>query len=54
MVVAALSPHEAWRQPILRMIDTLIGIGVGIVFAIIAVKVWQRQHRALLRPEAQQ
>jgi len=25
MVVAALSPHDAWREPILRFADTVIG-----------------------------
>ena len=31
MVVAALSPHDAWEQPILRLVDTGIGVGVGFV-----------------------
>ena len=30
MVAAALSPHEAWHQPVLRLIDTVVGIGVGV------------------------
>jgi uncharacterized membrane protein YccC len=30
MVVAAISPDHAWRQPILRLFDTLIGVAVGI------------------------
>src|SRR5277367_1162365 len=30
MVVAALSPDHAWHQPILRFVDTLVGIAVGI------------------------
>ena len=30
MVVAGLSPQHAWSQPILRLVDTLIGIAVGI------------------------
>jgi uncharacterized membrane protein YgaE (UPF0421/DUF939 family) len=33
MVVAALSPHNAWRQPILRLIDTAVGVGVGVAVA---------------------
>ena len=33
MVVAGMSPQQAWRQPILRLIDTGIGILVGIVGA---------------------
>ena len=30
MVVAALSPHEAWEQPLLRLVDTVVGIAVGV------------------------
>ena len=30
MVVAAMDPHAAWRQPILRLIDTAIGVVVGV------------------------
>ena len=30
MVVAALSPHDAWQQPILRLGDTVVGIRVGL------------------------
>jgi uncharacterized membrane protein YgaE (UPF0421/DUF939 family) len=30
LVVAAISPGDAWQQPILRLIDTVIGISVGV------------------------
>jgi len=30
MVVAGMSPQDAWQQPLLRLVDTVIGIGVGI------------------------
>jgi uncharacterized membrane protein YccC len=30
MVVAQLSPHDAWRQPILRLVDTAVGVTVGV------------------------
>jgi uncharacterized membrane protein YgaE (UPF0421/DUF939 family) len=30
MVVAILSPKHAWTQPLLRLVDTAIGIGVGV------------------------
>jgi hypothetical protein len=33
MVVAGLSPHDAWRQPILRLADTIIGVAVGLAAA---------------------
>jgi uncharacterized membrane protein YgaE (UPF0421/DUF939 family) len=30
MVVAAMSPQDAWRQPLLRLGDTVVGITVGV------------------------
>lgn len=30
MVAAAISPQDAWQQPFLRLIDTIVGITVGI------------------------
>jgi uncharacterized membrane protein YgaE (UPF0421/DUF939 family) len=31
MVVAAMSPEDAWHQPLLRLADTVVGISVGVV-----------------------
>jgi uncharacterized membrane protein YccC len=42
MVVAGISPKHAWQQPILRSIDTAIGIGVGIAAARISLSVGSR------------
>jgi uncharacterized membrane protein YccC len=39
MVVAAVSPHQAWRQPILRFGDTVIGVAVGLAAAWIGLRV---------------
>ena len=30
MVVAAISPVDAWQQPVLRLADTMVGIAVGV------------------------
>jgi uncharacterized membrane protein YgaE (UPF0421/DUF939 family) len=30
MVVAAMSPTDAWQQPLLRLADTVVGIAVGV------------------------
>jgi len=30
MVVAAMSPVDAWQQPLLRLVDTIVGIAVGV------------------------
>jgi uncharacterized YccA/Bax inhibitor family protein len=38
MVVAAISPNHAWKQPILRMVDTIVGVAVGVVGARISPK----------------
>lgn len=29
MVVAGISPNQAWKQPILRLVDTIVGVAVG-------------------------
>lgn len=39
MVVVAVSPHQAWQQPILRFSDTVIGVSVGIIAAWIGLRV---------------
>ena len=31
MVVAASSPRQAWIQPVLRLVDTIVGVSVGVV-----------------------
>ncbi|NEU95252.1 FUSC family protein [Bradyrhizobium uaiense] len=30
MVVAAIDPHDSWRQPLLRLADTVVGISIGV------------------------
>jgi Zn-dependent protease len=45
MGVAALSPHDAWRQPILRFADTVIGVAVGVGAAWLSLR--------MLRPGTQ-
>jgi uncharacterized membrane protein YccC len=42
MVVAAISPQNAWEQPILRLVDTAIGIAVGIAASVIAYRIATR------------
>lgn len=39
MVVVAVSPDQAWQQPILRFADTVIGVAVGIAAAWIGLRV---------------
>jgi len=46
MVAAKLSPQDAWRQPILRLADTAIGVAVGPVAAWLGL----RAVRPLIRP----
>jgi uncharacterized membrane protein YccC len=46
MVVAELSPHDAWRQPILRFADTVVGVAVGVTTAWLSM----RLIRPRLRP----
>jgi hypothetical protein len=44
MVVAAISPEHAWQQPLLRLIDTAIGIAVGIAAAWISLTIGSRSN----------
>jgi uncharacterized membrane protein YccC len=45
MVVAAVSPQHAWQQPILRLVDTVVGVAVG------AIAAWAgMQVKGLLSP----
>ena len=48
MVAAKLSPHDAWRQPILRLADTAIGVAVGVMAAWLGL----RAVRPLIRPSS--
>ena len=51
LVVAFLSPHDAWQQPILRLVDTLIGVGIGIVAATLGLRVSSsRAHGTQISP----
>jgi uncharacterized membrane protein YccC len=42
MLVAAVTPRDAWEQPILRFVDTLIGVAIGVAAAWVGMR--------LLRP----
>ena len=42
MVVAAMSPLDAWHQPLLRLIDTIVGIAVGVACKWIASHIFFR------------
>jgi uncharacterized membrane protein YccC len=39
MLVAAVTPQHAWQQPILRFVDTVVGVAVGVGAAWIGVRV---------------
>jgi uncharacterized membrane protein YccC len=39
MVVAGISPENAWIQPILRLVDTAVGIVVGVAAAWISLSI---------------
>ncbi len=32
LIIASLSPHNEWEQPLLRFVDTIVGIIFGIAF----------------------
>src|ERR1700758_4389264 len=39
LVVAEISPQHTWKDPILRLIDTIVGIVVGVAAAWVGVRV---------------
>lgn len=39
LVVAAVSPQHAWQQPILRFVDTVIGVAIGLGAAWLGLRV---------------
>jgi uncharacterized membrane protein YccC len=45
MVMAGIAPQHAWTQPILRLVDTNIGIAVGIAAAWAGMKLGSHTHR---------
>jgi len=45
MVVAILDPADALKQPLLRLIDTLVGIAVGVACNAAATFVLRRAER---------
>jgi uncharacterized membrane protein YccC len=48
-VVAMIDPHDAWHQPLLRLIDTVVGISVGVAckwFSSLAAKGHQKSRNA--------
>jgi uncharacterized membrane protein YccC len=42
MVVAGMSPLNAWHQPLLRLIDTVVGVAVGVACKWIASRLFFR------------
>jgi hypothetical protein len=44
MVMAGIAPQHAWTQPILRLVDTNIGMAVGIAAAWIGLKLGSQSH----------
>jgi uncharacterized membrane protein YccC len=44
MVAAALSPHHAWQQPLLRAVDTAVGIAIGLAASWLAASTLSLDH----------
>jgi uncharacterized membrane protein YccC len=44
LIVAALSPHDTWEQPILRLADTVAGVAVGLLAAWAAARLTPKDH----------
>jgi len=42
LVVASISPENGWQQPLLRLVDTLVGVAVGVSCKWVASYVFYR------------
>ena len=49
IVVAIISPTDAWRQPLLRFLDTVVGIAVGMMFDWILVSAFKARGSVVTR-----
>jgi hypothetical protein len=49
LVVAAQTPDKTWEPPVLRLINTAIGIGVGLAMAWLTRRLGPR-HRPPVEP----
>ena len=47
MVVAGISLQHVWIQPILRLVDTIVGVGIGIAAAWISLSIGSRSNPQL-------
>lgn len=45
MVVAEMSPVDAWQQPVLRLADTMVGIAVGVACKCVASFLFSKSFR---------
>jgi uncharacterized membrane protein YccC len=42
LVVAGLATHDRWAQPILRLLDTAVGVLIGLLAAMLATRIESR------------
>lgn len=49
LVIASINPHDAWQQPILRLIDTAIGVAIGLAAVWVGVRLIERAGHAAKR-----
>jgi fusaric acid resistance family protein len=52
-VLVAVSPHHAWQQPILRLVDTVVGVAVGALAAWASTRIRHFMSRSLAPAPAQ-
>jgi uncharacterized membrane protein YccC len=50
LIVADVSPHDAWEQPVLRFLDTLIGVVIGVATAWVTLRVLHPRVAPAARP----
>jgi uncharacterized membrane protein YccC len=42
LVISSIDPHDAWQQPIMRFIDTAVGVAIGLAAVWVSVRLMRR------------
>jgi uncharacterized membrane protein YccC len=52
LVISSINPHGAWQQPILRLLDTAVGVAIGLAAVWAGLRLMLRVGAEPARPAA--
>jgi uncharacterized membrane protein YccC len=52
LVISSINPHGAWQQPILRLLDTAVGVAIGLAAVWTGLRLMRRVGAEPARPAA--